>query len=56
MNKTAIPRLGETTVEPDKLAILEINEAFKDKSGKKAKDIIYDKEREWRKALKDMLR
>lgn len=56
MKETEIPRLGRK-VYPDKLAILEINEAFKDKSGRKAKHIIFGEENhEWRKKIRKAMR
>ena len=61
MKEEEIPRLGKITIEPDKIAILEINEALKDKSGRKALhiiwDIIYGKENhEWRKKIRRAMR
>ena len=57
MKEEEIPRLGKITIEPDKIAILEMNEAYKDKSGRKAKHIIWGEENhEWRKKIRKAMR
>ena len=55
MKETEIPRLGQK-IEPNKLAILEFDEAIKDKSGRKAVHIILgETDHEWRKKIRKIL-
>lgn len=57
MKEEEIPRLGKIAIEPDKIAILEINEALKDKSGRKVLQIIAgDENHEWRRKIRKAMR